>query len=204
MTVDFAKLINNGPDFAALAQPATPPDDNGYPFGNPVSGARVLAYLAQDMPAASAPSMGGILASFNTDGQPKSRRQAFLKALEDGSALDGAAGVVGLEVAELDAALAVDMGLARAVRIAQAVGKKTTVDAGSAAQRFRLATTGGIDKPDKIGDPGTEYNDMKAKLASLIEATGEGLTGGEYLHGVRIDDAPAGSIDGLLRPANVT
>lgn len=167
MVIDFAKLA------AATA-------DNGHPFGSPVDGARVLSYLAEQMPAASAPSMGGILAAFNANGAPRSRRDAFIKALEDGSALDGAAGVVGLEAAELDAALAVDMGLARAVRIACAVGRKNTADSGSAAMRFRLATTGGIDKPDKIGDAGTDYNELKARLAaSLAAETGGGLLNGQ-------------------------
>lgn len=159
MVIDFAKL-------AAMQDPA-------HPFGSPPDGRRVLSFLSEEMPV---PTTGGMLQAFSAGGQPKTRGEIFLAAVKEGHLLDDCAPTVDLEPAEVNAAIAAGPAFARQVRIAQALGRKNAAGDLTASQRYRLVTTGGIDRVEIESDAGQDYMAMKAKLADLLlqeQGTGE-------------------------------
>lgn len=155
------------PPASSFVFPAAPEADDGYPFGNPIDGKRVLAYLAENVPT---PTGGDILAAFGSNGAPKTRRQVVIESLNVGLALAGAAAKVQLNPEELQAAVAASPGFARAVEIAMNEGDAANVGDGSGLSRWRFARTGNADKPEDNGDAGTDYNDMKDRLRALMEA----------------------------------
>ncbi|KRQ03271.1 hypothetical protein [Bradyrhizobium manausense] len=162
-------------DFAALVgKPA-------HPFGSPVRPELVLAWLEQDAPNA-APALGGLLGP----AAARRRRDVFLAALREGFPLDEAAAEVELEPAEIGSAIDADAGLARAVRIAQTAGRKRTVGDLTPSQRWRLLTSGQIDKSENKSDAGQDYRDMREKLAAVLAEEG----------------AMSDGVDDLLRPSD--